>query len=179
MNFTYRSVTQSCGTFFLHPAGTLTWTEILKRCPLCWTSSWSVFGSWWSSSPAPLSLTSASSFSCTHTSTPASTATSSATARESAGTWGPNIHVKIRFQQTEQPECWPVCVCVCRMRERTHSLWPCLWENRSEFINPLYRSDHSQTQGVLRPLTTPYCFKWVPSPKRKDFNTLLYPSVAR
>ncbi|XP_034156914.2 myotubularin-related protein 7b isoform X2 [Pangasianodon hypophthalmus] len=47
-----------------------------------------------------------------------------------------------------------------RIRERTHSLWPCLWENRSEFINPLYRSDHSQTQGVLRPLTTPYCFKF-------------------
>ncbi|XP_058241082.1 myotubularin-related protein 7b isoform X3 [Hemibagrus wyckioides] len=47
-----------------------------------------------------------------------------------------------------------------RIRERTHSLWPCLWEKRSEFINPLYRSDHSQTQGVLRPLTTPYCFKF-------------------
>ncbi|XP_053474854.1 myotubularin-related protein 7b isoform X2 [Ictalurus furcatus] len=47
-----------------------------------------------------------------------------------------------------------------RIQERTHSLWPCLWEKRSEFINPLYRSDHSQTQGVLRPLTTPYCFKF-------------------
>ncbi|XP_053336333.1 myotubularin-related protein 7b [Clarias gariepinus] len=47
-----------------------------------------------------------------------------------------------------------------RLRERTHSVWPCLWEKRSEFINPLYRSDHSQTQGVLRPLTTPYCFKF-------------------
>ncbi|KAF4071696.1 hypothetical protein AMELA_G00276210 [Ameiurus melas] len=47
-----------------------------------------------------------------------------------------------------------------RIRERTHSLWPCLWEKRSEFVNPLFRSDHSQTQGVLRPLTTPYCFKF-------------------
>ncbi|TSN95686.1 Myotubularin-related protein 7 [Bagarius yarrelli] len=45
-------------------------------------------------------------------------------------------------------------------QERTHSLWPCVWEKRSEFINPLYRSDHSQTQGVLRPQTTPYCFKF-------------------
>ncbi|KAK2865522.1 hypothetical protein Q7C36_001578 [Tachysurus vachellii] len=47
-----------------------------------------------------------------------------------------------------------------RIRERTHSLWPCLWQNRAEFLNPLYRSDHSQTQGVLRPVTTPYSFKF-------------------
>ncbi|GAA6084292.1 myotubularin-related protein 7b isoform X1, partial [Tachysurus ichikawai] len=47
-----------------------------------------------------------------------------------------------------------------RIRERTHSLWPCLWKNRAEFLNPLYRSDHSQTQGVLRPVTTPYSFKF-------------------
>ncbi|XP_076869711.1 myotubularin-related protein 7b isoform X2 [Brachyhypopomus gauderio] len=47
-----------------------------------------------------------------------------------------------------------------RIRERTHSVWPHLWENRTEFTNPLYRADHSQTQGVLRPVTTPYCFKF-------------------
>ncbi|XP_062864227.1 myotubularin-related protein 7b [Trichomycterus rosablanca] len=47
-----------------------------------------------------------------------------------------------------------------RIRERTHTVWPYLWKDRTEFMNPLYRSDHSQTQGVLRPLTTPYCFKF-------------------
>ncbi|KAG7458584.1 hypothetical protein MATL_G00222000 [Megalops atlanticus] len=46
-----------------------------------------------------------------------------------------------------------------RIRERTHSLWAHLWKNRADYTNPLYRSDHSQTQGVLRPVTAPYCFK--------------------
>ncbi|XP_039530886.1 myotubularin-related protein 7-like isoform X2 [Pimephales promelas] len=47
-----------------------------------------------------------------------------------------------------------------RLQERTHSLWPHLWDNRAEYTNPLYRTDHSQTQGVLKPLTTAYCFKF-------------------
>ncbi|XP_030643738.1 myotubularin-related protein 7b [Chanos chanos] len=47
-----------------------------------------------------------------------------------------------------------------RLRERTQCLWPHLWENRAEYTNPLYRADHSQTQGVLRPQTSPYCFKF-------------------
>ncbi|KAI4880105.1 hypothetical protein NFI96_031690, partial [Prochilodus magdalenae] len=47
-----------------------------------------------------------------------------------------------------------------RIYERTHSVWPHLWENRVEYINPLYRADHSQSKGVLRPVTTPYCFKF-------------------
>ncbi|XP_051559899.1 myotubularin-related protein 7-like isoform X2 [Myxocyprinus asiaticus] len=47
-----------------------------------------------------------------------------------------------------------------KLQERTHSLWPHLWENRAEYTNPLYRTDHSQTQGVLKPLTTAYCFKF-------------------
>ncbi|XP_016417344.1 myotubularin-related protein 7-like [Sinocyclocheilus rhinocerous] len=47
-----------------------------------------------------------------------------------------------------------------RLQERTHSLWPHLWENRPEYTNPLYRTDHSQTQGVLKPLSTAYCFKF-------------------
>ncbi|KAJ8281305.1 hypothetical protein GJAV_G00066010 [Gymnothorax javanicus] len=47
-----------------------------------------------------------------------------------------------------------------RIRERTNSLWAHLWENRELYINPLYRPDHSQTQGVLRPDTAPYCFKF-------------------
>ncbi|XP_046880718.1 myotubularin-related protein 7a [Hypomesus transpacificus] len=44
--------------------------------------------------------------------------------------------------------------------EKTHSLWFHLWKNRSDYMNPLYRPDHSQTQGVLRPDTAPYCFKF-------------------
>ncbi|XP_028657886.1 myotubularin-related protein 7b [Erpetoichthys calabaricus] len=47
-----------------------------------------------------------------------------------------------------------------RIRERTHSLWAYMWENRVDYMNPLYRPDHSQTQGVLRPITTPYYFKF-------------------
>ncbi|XP_067114254.1 myotubularin-related protein 7-like [Osmerus mordax] len=46
-----------------------------------------------------------------------------------------------------------------RLRERSHSVWIQLWRDRAEYMNPLYRADHSQTQGVLRPNTTPYCFK--------------------
>ncbi|KAJ8271719.1 hypothetical protein COCON_G00105780 [Conger conger] len=46
-----------------------------------------------------------------------------------------------------------------RVRETTNSLWGHLWENRELYMNPLYRPDHSQTQGVLRPATAPYCFK--------------------
>ncbi|KAJ8269698.1 hypothetical protein COCON_G00123050 [Conger conger] len=47
-----------------------------------------------------------------------------------------------------------------RLRERTHSVWAYLWKNKADFMNPLYRPDHSQAQGVLRPVTTPYCFKF-------------------
>nr|XP_020485345.1 LOW QUALITY PROTEIN: myotubularin-related protein 7-like [Labrus bergylta] len=47
-----------------------------------------------------------------------------------------------------------------RLLERTHSLWSYLWTNRAVYINPLYREDHSQTQGLLRPSTAPYCFKF-------------------
>ncbi|CAB1325103.1 unnamed protein product [Coregonus sp. 'balchen'] len=47
-----------------------------------------------------------------------------------------------------------------RLQEKSHSLWTYLWENRTDYINPLYRPDHIQTQGVLRPLTAPYCFKF-------------------
>ncbi|KAK7899490.1 hypothetical protein WMY93_020343 [Mugilogobius chulae] len=46
------------------------------------------------------------------------------------------------------------------IQKRTHSLWTYLWSNRADFINPLYRSNHSQTQGVLQPSTAPYCFKF-------------------
>uniref|UniRef100_A0A672Z0E3 Uncharacterized protein n=1 Tax=Sphaeramia orbicularis TaxID=375764 RepID=A0A672Z0E3_9TELE len=46
------------------------------------------------------------------------------------------------------------------VHQRTHSLWSYLWTNRTDYINPLYRPDHSQTQGLLRPSTAPYCFKF-------------------
>uniref|UniRef100_A0A672FMH1 Myotubularin related protein 7b n=1 Tax=Salarias fasciatus TaxID=181472 RepID=A0A672FMH1_SALFA len=46
-----------------------------------------------------------------------------------------------------------------RLRELTHSVWPQLWKDRAEFMNPLYKAELSQSQGVLRPNTTPYCFK--------------------
>ncbi|XP_054648500.1 myotubularin-related protein 7a isoform X1 [Dunckerocampus dactyliophorus] len=43
---------------------------------------------------------------------------------------------------------------------RTHSLWSYLWSNRADYTNPLYRPDHSQTQGLLRPSTAPCWFKF-------------------
>uniref|UniRef100_A0A7N6AV06 Phosphatidylinositol-3-phosphate phosphatase n=1 Tax=Anabas testudineus TaxID=64144 RepID=A0A7N6AV06_ANATE len=46
-----------------------------------------------------------------------------------------------------------------RVHEKTHSLWTYLWTNRADYVNPLYRPDHSQTQGLLRPSTAPYSFK--------------------
>ncbi|XP_054882396.1 myotubularin-related protein 7-like [Poeciliopsis prolifica] len=46
-----------------------------------------------------------------------------------------------------------------RLRERSHSVWPQLWSERSRFSNPLYKAELSQSQGVLRPNTSPYCFK--------------------
>uniref|UniRef100_G3PVV8 Myotubularin phosphatase domain-containing protein n=1 Tax=Gasterosteus aculeatus aculeatus TaxID=481459 RepID=G3PVV8_GASAC len=46
-----------------------------------------------------------------------------------------------------------------RLHERSHSLWPELWKDRAEYTNPLYKDELSQSQGVLRPNTTPYCFK--------------------
>uniref|UniRef100_A0A3P9LJ15 Myotubularin related protein 7b n=1 Tax=Oryzias latipes TaxID=8090 RepID=A0A3P9LJ15_ORYLA len=46
-----------------------------------------------------------------------------------------------------------------RLRERAHSVWPQLWKDRAQFTNPLYQAELSQSQGVLRPNTTPYCFK--------------------
>ncbi|XP_041435427.1 myotubularin-related protein 7-like [Xenopus laevis] len=47
-----------------------------------------------------------------------------------------------------------------RVHERTYSLWLYLWKQRLDYMNPLYRSDHSQTQGTLRPNTSPSNFKF-------------------
>uniref|UniRef100_A0A7N8YEV4 Myotubularin related protein 7b n=1 Tax=Mastacembelus armatus TaxID=205130 RepID=A0A7N8YEV4_9TELE len=46
-----------------------------------------------------------------------------------------------------------------RLNEQSHSLWPQLWKDRAEYTNPLYKAELTQSQGVLRPNTTPYCFK--------------------
>ncbi|KAM4604225.1 myotubularin-related protein 7b [Polymixia lowei] len=46
-----------------------------------------------------------------------------------------------------------------RLRERSFSVWKQLWRDRAEYTNPLYKAEQSQTQGVLRPNTTSYCFK--------------------
>ncbi|XP_061901543.1 myotubularin-related protein 7a [Entelurus aequoreus] len=43
---------------------------------------------------------------------------------------------------------------------RTHSLWSYLWSNRADYANPLYRPNHSQAQGLLRPSTAPCRFKF-------------------
>uniref|UniRef100_A0A674IR69 Myotubularin related protein 7 n=1 Tax=Terrapene triunguis TaxID=2587831 RepID=A0A674IR69_9SAUR len=45
-----------------------------------------------------------------------------------------------------------------KIQERTYSLWAHLWKNRADYMNPLYREDHSQTQGTLRPQTAPCNF---------------------
>uniref|UniRef100_A0A3P9MIX1 Myotubularin related protein 7a n=1 Tax=Oryzias latipes TaxID=8090 RepID=A0A3P9MIX1_ORYLA len=58
------------------------------------------------------------------------------------------------------------------VHQKTHSLWSFLWTNRADYINPLYRPDHSQTQGLLRPSTAPYCFKYVPDTEKTDVNRL-------
>ncbi|KAG1929130.1 myotubularin-related protein 7a [Pimephales promelas] len=42
------------------------------------------------------------------------------------------------------------------IKEKTHSIWPHLWENKLDFMNPLYKPD----QGLLRPSTAPFCFKY-------------------
>ncbi|KAJ3588247.1 hypothetical protein NHX12_011841 [Muraenolepis orangiensis] len=49
---------------------------------------------------------------------------------------------------------------VLGLRGKTHSLWKHLWDNRCDYINPLFRTDNCQSQGVLRPSTAPYCFKF-------------------
>ncbi|XP_077000494.1 phosphatidylinositol-3-phosphate phosphatase MTMR7 [Tamandua tetradactyla] len=36
-----------------------------------------------------------------------------------------------------------------KIQERTYSLWAHLWKNRADYMNPLFRADHSQTQGAL------------------------------
>ncbi|KAK3535915.1 hypothetical protein QTP70_021211 [Hemibagrus guttatus] len=46
------------------------------------------------------------------------------------------------------------------IREKTHSIWPHMWKNKLDYVNPLFRLDHSQTQGVLHPNTSPYCFNF-------------------
>nr|XP_061833201.1 myotubularin-related protein 7-like isoform X1 [Nerophis lumbriciformis] len=46
-----------------------------------------------------------------------------------------------------------------RLHKRSHSVWLQLWQDRADFTNLLYKAELSQCQGVLRPNTSPYCFK--------------------
>lgn len=50
-----------------------------------------------------------------------------------------------------------------RIQERTYSLWAYLWKNRADYVNPLFRADHSQTQGPLHLPTAPcnFMYKYV------------------
>nr|KAF6428089.1 myotubularin related protein 7 [Rousettus aegyptiacus] len=47
-----------------------------------------------------------------------------------------------------------------KIQERTYSLWAHLWKNRADYKNPLFRADHSQTQGTLHLPTTPCNFMY-------------------
>ncbi|XP_061440168.1 myotubularin-related protein 7 isoform X5 [Rhineura floridana] len=42
-----------------------------------------------------------------------------------------------------------------KIQERTYSLWPHLWKNRADYVNPLYREDHNRT---LHPQSAPCHF---------------------
>ncbi|XP_054416941.2 myotubularin-related protein 7 isoform X1 [Pongo abelii] len=47
-----------------------------------------------------------------------------------------------------------------KIQERTYSLWAHLWKNRADYLNPLFRADHSQTQGTLHLPTIPCNFMY-------------------
>ncbi|KFO34346.1 Myotubularin-related protein 7 [Fukomys damarensis] len=47
-----------------------------------------------------------------------------------------------------------------KIQERTYSLWAHLWKNRADYLNPLFRADHSQTQGSLHLPITPCNFMY-------------------
>lgn len=59
--------------------------------------------------------------------------------------------------------CFQACFLYNRIQERTYSLWAHLWKNRADYKNPLFRADHSQTQGTLHLPTTPcnFMYKYV------------------
>uniref|UniRef100_H0VJA1 Myotubularin related protein 7 n=1 Tax=Cavia porcellus TaxID=10141 RepID=H0VJA1_CAVPO len=47
-----------------------------------------------------------------------------------------------------------------KIQERTYSLWAHLWKHRADYLNPLFRADHSQTQGSLHLRTPPSNFMY-------------------
>ncbi|XP_061260299.1 myotubularin-related protein 7 isoform X2 [Bos javanicus] len=47
-----------------------------------------------------------------------------------------------------------------KIQERTYSLWAHLWKNQADYLNPLFRADHSQTRGVLHLPTAPCNFMY-------------------
>ncbi|XP_069780664.1 myotubularin-related protein 7b isoform X2 [Narcine bancroftii] len=47
-----------------------------------------------------------------------------------------------------------------RIQEKTHSLWAHLWKSCADYKNPLYRQNHRQTQGFLKPHTASSNFSY-------------------
>lgn len=163
-------------------SGTATYTETPKKCRLLSISSWSVCGSLWSSFPVPLNTMSNSLSAFRVTLTHVTMGTSSVTVKKKGNICSKlnNFLIEVWFilfytlcsqlsiqfrsivlnvsillsKEQPFPFFWSI-------REKTHSFWPHLWKNKLDYVNPLFRPDHSQTQGVLHPSTTPYCFKCV------------------
>lgn len=165
-------------------ADVTTWLETPRRRRPSSIRCWNARGSSRSSSPALSSSTRGSSSPFTATSTPASTATSLATTSARGDSWGEIDSIRHISPQTsgaiycKQHCCWDVetllrsrfffvmvflpswlQLCVSRVYERTHSLWSHLYAHQTDYLNPLYRPGHSQTQGPLWPSTAPHCFK--------------------
>lgn len=57
-----------------------------------------------------------------------------------------------------------VCVCNCRLKDRTHSLWAHLLSEQQNYLNPVYSLDFAETHPVLEPSTQPWNFKYIPIP---------------
>lgn len=51
-------------------------------------------------------------------------------------------------------------VCVCRLKERTYSLWAHLLSEQQNYLNPLYSPSFAESHPVLEPSTQPWNFKY-------------------
>jgi myotubularin-related protein 6/7/8 len=49
---------------------------------------------------------------------------------------------------------------VCRLSEKTYSLWGYLSRHVQEYINPLFKKELEITQPFLRPNTSGQCIKY-------------------
>ncbi len=140
-----------------------------RKCHRSWTSSWNVHGSLWNSFPVLLSTTRSFWSASTTTSTPVIMATLFVTARRRGKicgncpvyliAWKSKLFKFLVLRMSVFSACIG-CVLSCSIKEKTHSIWPHLWEKKLDFMNPLFKPDQSQNQGLLRPSTAPYCFKY-------------------